>query len=119
MFRVVPHGFTSYAYSCNKNDYMEVSINYSGTTTNNTYLDNSYQVSNIGEYSLHKRADGSDGIVCDVVNQGDTLFLEAPQGSFIYALTSHHMVHPQVVAMIYPQHFVIFQVVFQLLRVIV
>ena len=71
---------------------MEVSVIYFDSSTitielsANVYLENTNQNSNIGDYSLYKRADGSDGTICDIVNQGDTLFLQAPQGGFISSI---------------------------------
>ncbi|MDC3230546.1 T9SS type A sorting domain-containing protein, partial [Bacteroidota bacterium] len=88
-FRVRPYGF-SWTSSCNNLDFMQVSIMYADSsyqdTTSNTYLEDNYQISNIGDYSLFIRADGSEGTICDIVDQGDTLFLEAPQGGFISSI---------------------------------
>ena len=71
-FRCNNNGFT-YSNNCSE-EYLKVSIGHEETQP---------KLTDPGIYSLHKKANGNNGTLCDIVNEGSSITLTAPEGAII------------------------------------
>ena len=69
--------------------------NYSCDNLNCSFDDSRMILTNPGLYSLTKKADGNNGTLCDIVSQGSSITLTAPQGATISSIDYASYGNPQ------------------------
>ena len=78
--------FNSNEYSYYSCDNLKCSFGYTKTEL---------RLTNPGLYSLTKKADGNNGTLCDIVSQGSSITLTAPQGATISSIDYASYGNPQ------------------------